>query len=93
MFLLSVFLFSVNIRWIALAIGIKFYDNDIINQLKFEIMLRWSIAFLIVAIVAAIFGFTDIAAGAASIAKILFLIFIVLFVLALIGAALFVKKK
>lgn len=48
-------------------------------------MLRWTIIFLVVAIIAAIFGFGGIAAGAASIAKILFYIFLVLFVLSLIA--------
>ena len=47
-------------------------------------MLRWSVTFLIVAIVAAIFGFGGIAAGAASVAKILFFIFVALFVMSLI---------
>lgn len=44
-------------------------------------MLRWAVTFLVMAIIAAIPGFGNIAAGAASIAKILFYIFIVLFVL------------
>ncbi len=48
-------------------------------------MLRWTVIFLVVAIVAAIFGFGRIASGAASIAKILFFIFLVLFVLSLIA--------
>ncbi len=48
------------------------------------IMLRWAIIFLVVALVAALFGFGGIAAGAASIAKILFFIFIALFVIALV---------
>lgn len=47
-------------------------------------MLRWSFAFLIIAIVAAIFGFTDIASGAAAIAKILFFIFLTVWLLMLI---------
>ena len=47
-------------------------------------MLRWSIIFLVIAIVAAIFGFGGIAEGAADIAEILFYIFIVLFVVSLI---------
>ncbi|WP_340201839.1 DUF1328 family protein [Ascidiimonas sp. W6] len=46
-------------------------------------MLRWTITFIILAIVAALFGFGGIAAGAASIAKILFFIFIFLFLLSL----------
>jgi uncharacterized membrane protein YtjA (UPF0391 family) len=55
---------------------------------KYKAMLRWTITFLIIAVVAAIFGFGGIAAGAASIAKILFYIFIVLFLLSLIGGGL-----
>jgi uncharacterized membrane protein YtjA (UPF0391 family) len=51
---------------------------------KLNVMLRWTVIFLIVAIIAAIFGFGGIASGAASIAKILFFIFLVLFVLSLI---------
>jgi len=47
-------------------------------------MLRWTVIFLVIAIVAAIFGFGNISAGAASIAKILFYIFVVLFVLSLL---------
>jgi uncharacterized membrane protein YtjA (UPF0391 family) len=49
-----------------------------------QIMLRWTITFLIIALIAAVFGFGGIAAGAAGIAKILFFIFIVLFVLSLL---------
>jgi len=56
-------------------------------------MLRWAAIFFVIAIVAALFGFTGIAVGAASIAKILFFIFIVLFLLAIIGGTLLVKKK
>ncbi len=47
-------------------------------------MLRWTVIFLVIAIIAAIFGFGNIAEGAADIAKILFYIFVVLFVLSLI---------
>src|SRR5690348_4320228 len=43
-----------------------------------ELMLRWAIIFLIIAIVAAVFGFTGIAAGAAAIAKFLFGLFLLL---------------
>ena len=38
-------------------------------------MLRWTVIFLVIAIIAAIFGFGGIAAGAAGIAKVLFFIF------------------
>ncbi len=47
-------------------------------------MLRWTITFIILAIIAGIFGFGGIAAGATSIAKILFFFFIVLFIISLI---------
>jgi len=46
-------------------------------------MLHWSLIFLIVALVAALFGFTGIYVAAASIAKILFFVFLVLFVISL----------
>ncbi|HKS89367.1 MAG TPA: DUF1328 domain-containing protein [Stellaceae bacterium] len=57
-------------------------------------MLKLALFFLVVAIVAAIFGFSGIAAAAVGIAKILFFIFIALFVILLvigllIGSALF----
>lgn len=48
-------------------------------------MLRWAVIFLIVAIVAAIFGFGFLADTSATIAKVLFFIFIVLFLLSLIS--------
>lgn len=44
-------------------------------------MLRWTIIFLIIAIIAAIFGFGGIYEAATDIARILFYIFIVLFIL------------
>ena len=47
-------------------------------------MLGWSLIFLIVAIIAGIFGFGRIAAGATSIAKVLFFIFLIIFVVSLI---------
>ena len=47
-------------------------------------MLRYALIFFIVALIAALFGFTGIAAGAASIAKILFFAFLVIAGVALI---------
>lgn len=41
-------------------------------------MLRYSVTFLIIALIAAIFGFGGIASGAVEIAKILFFVFIVI---------------
>lgn len=61
--------------------------SDIEEPKQFSIMLKWTVIFLIVALIAAIFGFGGIAAGAASIAKILFFIFLVLFIISLIAGA------
>lgn len=46
-------------------------------------MLRWVLIFLVVAIIAAVFGFGGVAAQATGIAKILFYIFLILFVVSL----------
>lgn len=48
-------------------------------------MLRYAVIFFIIAIVAALFGFGGIAAGATEIAKILFFVFLVLFVVSLLA--------
>jgi uncharacterized membrane protein YtjA (UPF0391 family) len=47
-------------------------------------MLRWALAFLIIAIIAAVFGFGGISDTAAGIAKILFFVFLILFVISLL---------
>jgi uncharacterized membrane protein YtjA (UPF0391 family) len=47
-------------------------------------MLAWALIFLVVALVSAVFGFTEIAAAAAGIAKIIFFVFLVLFMVSLI---------
>jgi uncharacterized membrane protein YtjA (UPF0391 family) len=47
-------------------------------------MLSWALAFFVIAIIAAVFGFGGIASGAAEIAKLLFFLFVVLFVVSLI---------
>jgi uncharacterized membrane protein YtjA (UPF0391 family) len=51
-------------------------------------MLYYAALFFVIALVAALFGFGGIAAGAAEIAKILFFVFLVLFVVSLIAGAL-----
>lgn len=50
-------------------------------------MLYWTLVFLVVALVAGLFGFGGIASASADIAKILFAIFIVLFLASLIVGA------
>jgi uncharacterized membrane protein YtjA (UPF0391 family) len=48
-------------------------------------MLRWALGFFIVALFAAVLGFSGIAVAAAGIAKILFYIFLVLFLVSLVS--------
>jgi uncharacterized membrane protein YtjA (UPF0391 family) len=50
------------------------------NQLN--LMINWAIAFLVIAVIAAVLGFGGIAGTAVGIAKILFFVFLVLFVIA-----------
>jgi uncharacterized membrane protein YtjA (UPF0391 family) len=56
------------------------------------IMLRWAVIFLVIALVAALFGFTGIASAAAGIAKFLFFLFLVI-CLVLFIAGMSVAKK
>jgi len=51
-------------------------------------MISWTITFLIIAVIAALLGFTTIAGTAIGIAKIIFFIFLVLFVISLLAGAL-----
>ena len=46
-------------------------------------MLRWSLAFFVIALIAAVLGFGGIAAGAPDIAKALFFVFLVLAIVSL----------
>jgi uncharacterized membrane protein YtjA (UPF0391 family) len=48
-------------------------------------MLRWALGFFIVALIAALLGFTGIAIAAAGIAKVLFYLFLILFLVTLAG--------
>ena len=47
-------------------------------------MLRWALAFFIISIIAAVFGFSGIAAGATDIARLCFFFFLVVFVISLV---------
>jgi len=55
-------------------------------------MLTWSLAFFILAIVAGIFGFSGIAAGATEIAQLLFVFFIVVFLASLVWSLITGRK-
>jgi len=52
---------------------------------KEVVMLRWALGFFIVALLAALLGFSGIAVAAAGIAKIIFFIFLVLFLVSLVS--------
>jgi uncharacterized membrane protein YtjA (UPF0391 family) len=54
------------------------------KQREEGVMLSWSITFLVVALIAAVLGFSGIAGMAAGFAKILFAVFLVLFVVSLL---------
>jgi uncharacterized membrane protein YtjA (UPF0391 family) len=54
------------------------------GQVEENDMLYYAAVFLVIALIAAVFGFGGIAAGAVGIAKILFFIFVVLFVVSLL---------
>jgi uncharacterized membrane protein YtjA (UPF0391 family) len=56
-----------------------------INQLEeAHIMLKWALVFLVISLIAGVFGFTGIAAGAAAIAKVLFFVALLVFVVFLV---------
>ena len=48
-------------------------------------MLRWALIFFVVALLAAVLGFTGIAVAAAGVAKVLFYLFVVLFLITLLS--------
>jgi uncharacterized membrane protein YtjA (UPF0391 family) len=56
--------------------------------MKEATMLRWSIGFLILALVAGVLGFGGVANASVDIAKILFFVFLVLFGISAVAAAL-----
>jgi uncharacterized membrane protein YtjA (UPF0391 family) len=58
------------------------------GQSEDQSMLRWALFFLVIAIIAAIFGFGGIASAAVGIAKVLFFIFVVIFIVLLVAGLL-----
>lgn len=67
-----------------MAIITEKYTTDIFIKIRSDIMLSYSILFLIIAIIAGVLGFGGIAGTAVGIAKILFVLFLILFVVSLI---------
>jgi uncharacterized membrane protein YtjA (UPF0391 family) len=72
-----------------LAVGAALSQRILSTRRPHRAMLRFSILFLLIAIVAGIFGFSGIYDAATDIARVLFFIFIVLFV---VGIALGKRK-
>ena len=70
--------------------GASLQMNTTLNLSEALIMLHYSVVFLVIALVAAIFGFGGIAAGAVEIAKILFFIFAAM---AIVGFVFSLVKK
>jgi uncharacterized membrane protein YtjA (UPF0391 family) len=56
------------------------------------IMLRWAFMFLVLALIAGIFGFGGVAAASAGIAKTLFMVFVIFAVIALVVGLITGKK-
>jgi uncharacterized membrane protein YtjA (UPF0391 family) len=56
----------------------------ILRSKKEQSMLHYAVVFLVLALIAAVFGFGGVAVAAAGIAKILFFLFLIGFVIALI---------
>jgi uncharacterized membrane protein YtjA (UPF0391 family) len=54
------------------------------NRRRGRDMLGWAVTFLVIALIAAVFGFAGIAGAAAGIAQILFYIFLVIFLISLV---------
>ena len=75
-----------------LYLYIGYFEPNFTSYFPKTLMLRWSIIFLIIALVAALLGFSSIAGTAIGIAKVLFFVFMVLFIITLIAGGLFVKK-
>lgn len=48
-------------------------------------MLSWALVFLVVALIAMVFGFGTLAGTAAWIAKVLFVVFLILFIVSLVS--------
>src|SRR5215471_12937247 len=78
----------VNVDWYQgseFPVQVRTISSALINQhWKGVDMLSWTLAFLVIALLAGLLGFAGIAGAAAGIAKILFVIFLVLFLISLV---------
>jgi uncharacterized membrane protein YtjA (UPF0391 family) len=64
--------------------GLLFWNRKFPKPEGEDDMLNWALMFFLVALLAAVFGFTGIAVAAAGIAKLLFFLFLVLFLASLV---------
>jgi uncharacterized membrane protein YtjA (UPF0391 family) len=58
--------------------------ESLMKEFAMSTILKLALIFLLISLVAAVFGFTDIAAASADIARVLFYVFLVIFVVLLI---------
>ena len=70
-------------RYLALP-GLFWWIGHRALIFKEKVMLHYAIVFFIIALIAALFGFTGIAASATGIAKILFVVFLIMAVVAFV---------
>ena len=73
--------------WVYAGNGRYYEHNSFVIR-----MLKWSVIFLIIAIIAAIFGFTNVAGASLMIAKILFFIFLALFIIMLVAGSVIASR-
>jgi uncharacterized membrane protein YtjA (UPF0391 family) len=55
-----------------------------IERIQAMSLLKWALIMLVISLVAALFGFTDLAAASADVARVLFYIFLVIFLVLLV---------
>src|SRR5260370_26175175 len=60
-------------------------DPSIVHARKEQFMLRWALAFLLIALVAGLLGFWALEGLAMCIAKVLFIVFLILFIISLVA--------
>jgi len=56
-------------------------------------LIRWALAFFLIAVVAALFGFSGIATDMAAIARVLFVVFLIVFALTLLAHVLGFNRR
>jgi uncharacterized membrane protein YtjA (UPF0391 family) len=73
---------GVCVGWFALCADTRRLNESERDQAMS--LLKWALIMLVVSLVAALFGFTDLAAASADVARILFYIFLVIFLVLLV---------